>query len=234
VSLAFLVVPAGTGGAVARSPMEPRARAGGARFELRDGWSIATAYADKPGEVELARAAVGWADVSHLSKLELQGTEAALQAAAARAGIDELVLGRAGRASRAAESWWCPLTRERVLVIGSSDGVGAGVYDGVSALDVTTVYAAMTLIGPLARETFARFCALDLRPHVTPVGGLRPGSIARQPGVVLRQAEQRYLFLFGWAVAEYMWTVVEDAACHLGGGPVGLDALAGDAGAAGA
>ena len=40
-------------------------------------------------------------------------------------------------------------------------------------------------IGPSAREVFARFCALDLRSAVTPVGAVRPGSIARQPGIVL-------------------------------------------------
>ncbi|HYZ81643.1 MAG TPA: hypothetical protein VE571_10260, partial [Solirubrobacteraceae bacterium] len=76
-----------------------------------------------------------------------------------------------------------------------------------------------------ARETFARFCALDLRPQVTPVGALRPGSIGRQPGLLIREDEDRYLFLFGWATGEYMWSVVADAAGHLGGGPVGVDAL---------
>ena len=83
----------------------------------------------------------------------------------------------------------------------------------------------MTLVGPLAREVFARFCAVDLRPQVTPVTGLRPGSIARQPGLIVREAEDRYLFLFGWAVGQYMWTVVEDAGVHLGGRPVGLATL---------
>ena len=31
--------------------------------------------------------------------------------------------------------------------------------------------------------------------------------------------------LFGSALGQYVWTVVEDAARHLGGGPVGDDAL---------
>ena len=33
--------------AVARSPMERQARAAGARFEVRDGWNVATAYASE-------------------------------------------------------------------------------------------------------------------------------------------------------------------------------------------
>ncbi len=96
----------------------------------------------------------------------------------------------------------------------------------MSVADVSSVFAALTLVGPLAREVFARFCAVDLRSRVTPVGALRPGSVARQPGLIVREDEDRFLFLFGWAVGEYMWTVVEDAAGHLGGAPVGHDALA--------
>jgi hypothetical protein len=60
---------------------------------------------------------------------------------------------------------------------------------------------------------------------VTPVNGLRPGSVGRQPGIVIREDEERYLFLFGWATGEYMWSVVADAGGHLGGRPVGVDAL---------
>ncbi len=92
-------------------------------------------------------------------------------------------------------------------------------------VDVTSVFASLTIAGPLARECFARFCALDLRPSVTPVGALRPGSIARQPGTLICEAEDRYLILFGWATAEYVWSVVADAASSLGGGPVGVDQL---------
>jgi sarcosine oxidase gamma subunit len=105
-------------------------------------------------------------------------------------------------------------------VIGGSDDPPA------DAIDVTTCFAALTIFGPQARETIARFCALDLRPQVAPSGSFRPGSIARQPGMILVQDTDRFLLLFGWAVGEYMWTVVEDAARSLGGGPVGIETLA--------
>ena len=192
-ALDFLEV---SGAAVARSPMERQALAAGARFEVRDGWNLAVAYPSDGGERR-----VGWADVSHLRKLEVHGRH-------------ELT---PGLASKANGSWWCPVTRDRTLVIGAAD-----VAD---AIEVTTALAAITIIGPLAGEVFARFCALDLRPQSTPVGGFRPGSMARTPGYVLRENEDRFLMLFGWALGEYMWTVVADAATSLGGAPIGVDAL---------
>jgi glycine cleavage system aminomethyltransferase T len=207
VNLDFLT-PTAAAGPVAKSPMEPPARAAGARFEVRDGWNLAIDYPGAPSDK------VGWADVSHLAKLELQGTAEAIDAAAPAAL-------QFGTAVRDAGAWWCRLTQTRALVIGARPAV-----DGVDVVDVTSNFAALTLIGPLARETFARFCALDLRPGTTPVNGLRPGSIGRQPGILIREAEDRYLFLFGWATGEYMWSVVADAAEHLGGRPLGADALA--------
>ena len=192
-----------TGAAVARSPMEGQALAAGARMELRDGWNVAVAY--DAGERERLESTVGWADVSHLTKLEVQ-----------RAGDLE-----PGLATRAHGAWWCRVTRERALVIGEA-GVREHVQD---AVEVSTALAALTIAGPLAREVFARFCALDLRPQAMPLRGFRPGSVARTPGYVLREDNDRFLMLFGWALGEYMWTVVADAAQALGGGPVGVDAL---------
>jgi glycine cleavage system aminomethyltransferase T len=190
-------------GAIARSPMERCARAAQARFERRDGWNVAVSY-------PVAPAPTGWADVSHLGKLE----------------VHEHSLGL-GTATRSDGAWWCPLTERRALVLCQPARLGElkARLGGSGFVDVTSVFAAITLVGPRAREVFARFCALDLRDAVTPVGSFRPGSIARQPGMLLREAEQRYLFLFGWAIGEYMWTVVEDAARHLGARPIGVDAL---------
>jgi glycine cleavage system aminomethyltransferase T len=143
----------------------------------------------------------GWVDVSHLRKLELQD------------GRDF------GTATRDGDAWLCPLTRSRALLIGGSSPPPDG------ALDLTTCYAALTIFGPRAREVIARFCALDLRPQVAPPASFRPGSIARQPGMLLVEAPDRFLLLFGWALGEYMWTVVEDAGRHLGARPAAAEAL---------
>jgi glycine cleavage system aminomethyltransferase T len=142
---------------------------------------------------------VRFADMSHLRKIEVYGADL-----------------EPGTAKRTDGTWWCPYTRDRALVIGEP------APDGV---DVTTAFAALAIAGPLARETFARFTALDLRDEATPVNAFRPGSVARTPGAILRQTEDRWLMLFGAALGQYMWTVVADAAESLGGGPVGVDAL---------
>jgi glycine cleavage system aminomethyltransferase T len=178
-----------SGDAVARSPMEGQALAAGARFEVRDGWNVAVAYERESPDVP-----VRWADVSYLPKVEVHGPH-------------DLAL---GHATRTDGGWRCPITRDRTLVIGDRDADG---------IDLTSSLAALTIAGPLAREVFARFCALDLRPQSLPVGGFRPGSVARTPGYVLREDDDRFLMLFGWALGEYMWTVVADAAGALGGEP---------------
>jgi heterotetrameric sarcosine oxidase gamma subunit len=228
VTLEFLSVDAaerdGRFKPVARSAMERQALAAGASFELRDGWNLAVSY---EREADALSQTAAWADVSHLRKLELQGEPEDLRAILSTYTSHELELGRAERADGV---WWCPLTATRLLVIAEPAAFGSlrARLDGAPAcvVDVTTVLAALVIAGPLSREVFARFCALDLRPAIMPVGAVRPGSVARQPGIVLREAAQRFLVLFGWAVAEYMWSQVEDAAGHLGGTPAGLDALA--------
>jgi sarcosine oxidase subunit gamma len=218
VSLEFLSPSAE---ALARSPMERQALAAGAQLEERDGWNLAVRFDGLDAERERCASAVGFADLSHLGKVELQGGQG---------GGLEL-----GTAALTDGAWWCPYSSERSIVLCEPGELaalrerlqaGAAEQDGLtSVIEVTTVFAALAIEGPLARELFARFCALDLRDQHTPVGAFRPGSVARTPGAVLRQSEERWLMLFGAALGQYMWTVVADAAAGLGGGPVGVDAL---------
>jgi glycine cleavage system aminomethyltransferase T len=133
-----------------------------------------------------AAAGPGFADRSLIAKTHVRGPATEL-----------------GTAVRADDGgWWCPITPQRTLVL---DGAATG-------LDVTCAYAAIELDGPRTDDVIARFCALDVRRRSMPVGGFRPGSVARTPGFVLRTGDQSLLLLVGWALGEYLWTVVADAA----------------------
>jgi heterotetrameric sarcosine oxidase gamma subunit len=222
---AFLTPVNGPAAAPAESPFAPATAAAGARFEARDGWRVATRFAQPRAEELACTETVGWADASHLGKFEIQVTDASAGELAALAGGLQR-----GTAVRDHDAWWCLVTPVRALVLcepGSTETVREELeaLPALHALDVTTQFAALRFVGPLARETFARFCALDLRSDRVPVGAFLPGSVARSPGFVLREAPDRYLALVGAAFALYLWTVVSDAGHRLGGRPVGSDAL---------
>ena len=219
--------------AIARSSVEHLAASSGAVFEERDGWNVAVRFDDPDAERALCDSSVGFADVSQLGKIEVQaGSDDLAAIVAAAGGGASLELGSAVRAEGA---WWCPYSAQRAVVICAPrdtaalrDRLTASAADAnglASVIDTTTSQGALAIAGPLARETFARFTAIDLRPQVTPVHAFRPGSVARTGGAILCEAPDRYLMLFGAALGQYVWTLVADAAGNLGGGPVGIDAL---------
>jgi heterotetrameric sarcosine oxidase gamma subunit len=225
VTLAFLSPTSSNPEVLAESPFAHATADAGAIFETRDGWRVATRIGDARHET-LARAeTVGWADVSHLGKLELQvGGPDAGDLASLAGGLT------LGSAVRHRNAWWCLVTPVRALVICESADTRAlhdelATRESLTVLDVTAQFAALRIGGPEARETFARFCSLDLRSGRAPVGAFLPGSIARTPGFVLREDDDQYLTLTGAAYAMYYWTVVSDAGHRLGGRPVGADCL---------
>jgi glycine cleavage system aminomethyltransferase T len=215
---------------VPASVLLPQARQAGGRFDVREGWQVAVEYGSREREREACRATVGIADVSSLGKLELQGEPADVAAVAAAGGAGGIELGRALRGGGA---WWCPFSGRRVLAVCEPsrapelrDELVGAARSGMTVTDMTCALAALALVGPQARDVFARLTAIDLRPDRTPEGSFRPGSVARIPGMVLRERGARYVLMFGSAYAQYMWTQVTDAAEPLGGAIVGADALA--------
>ncbi len=226
---------------VPASVLLPQVREAGANVDVRDGWRVAVDFGSPGRELEACRATAGFADVSPLGKIELQGAAPEVAAVASAAGGEGIEV---GRATPAADAWWCPFSTRRLLVVcdptrtpalrksleASADGLP------VTVTDLTCALAAIAITGPLATEVLARQTALDLRPDQTPECSFRPGSVARIPGMVIRQRGDRYVLMFGSAYAQYMWAQITDAAEPLGGYVVGADALvrAGEEVAAGA
>jgi heterotetrameric sarcosine oxidase gamma subunit len=216
---------------VPASVLLPQAREAGARIEVREGWRVAADYGSVERELEACRATAGFGDSSWLGKIELQGPADDLSAVAAAAGGEGIEL---GRASSAADAWWCPFSGRRLLAVcdpGRTPALRESLEDAaaqrpVSVIDLTCALAAVTIVGPQAPELLARLTALDLRPDHTPECSFRPGSVARIPAMVIRERRDRYVLLFGSAYAQYMSAQLTDAAEPLGAYVVGADALA--------
>jgi glycine cleavage system aminomethyltransferase T len=215
-----------------RSPIEWTLRDQAASFTERAGWRVVTDYGNPGAEMVACRDSVGVADLSFLGKLELQADPGI-----ASAIVAELTGGGAltsGRATLHDEVWWCPMTMGRVLALTPPERTGemrdrleaaASAASFASVIEMTAAYGSNALVGPLARETFARTMALDLRPNHFAEGDFAPVSVARTPGMVVHQGADLYLHLFGAGFAHYIWTVFVDAARHLGGRAVGVTAL---------
>ena len=218
---------------VIRSPIRSLLENAGARFRERDRWEVPASFGDPAEEQAACLHSVGIADQSNLGKLELQAEPEIVDQIATELAGDPV---RSGLAVNRDGTWWCRLRPSRLLAVmppestpearASLEGAAARSDRWASVTELTTSLGSNAVVGPLARETFARLSALDLRERELGPCGFAPGSVARVPGMVLRERGDRYLHLFGAAYAEYIWTVFLDAAEALGGRAVGADALA--------
>jgi glycine cleavage system aminomethyltransferase T len=203
-----------------------------ANLAQRAGWNVVTDYGDPDRERSACATSVGVADLSCLGKIEFQAdpaTTASIVSSVAGGAALEL-----GSAKRHQGTWWCPVTAGRVLavtqpedtarVLSSIEEAAAG-SGFASVTELTAALGSNAIVGPLAREAFARATALDMRPEHFPDAAFAPVSVARTPGMVLNEGGDRYLHLFRAGYAQYNWTVFEDAARGLGGRGVGLAAL---------
>jgi glycine cleavage system aminomethyltransferase T len=216
---------------LARSPIEWTHRERGAGIRERDGWRVVASYGSVEREARACRTTVGVADVSQLGKIELQGPPDAIGELVAGIAGERLTLGEATLADGV---WCCPMTAGRVLCVTEPEATArvrgeieaaAGGDAFVAVNELTCALGSNAVVGPLAREAFARATALDMRPERFGERAFAPVSVARTAGLVLRTEGDHFLHLFGAGYAQYVWTVFVDAAEHLGGCAVGEDAL---------
>jgi glycine cleavage system aminomethyltransferase T len=194
--LAFLSVDAAAdrGGMhpVAVSAIDRAQRDLGATFEERGGWLVPVSI---PGEE--AHTAVGIADVSHLTKLELRP---------------------AGEPIEGEGIVWYPISPRRALVL-CAPALGDTARAQIGArfsLDVTGAYSVIAIVGPEAVTVLRRMTHI----HHFPAGG----EIAHVQGHVLQRGGG-YWVICAQELGQYVWEVAVDRASPLGGGAVGVDAL---------
>jgi len=190
----FLSVSGAADGAVAKSSLERRYRDAGATFEERGGWLVPVSV---PGEAE-SRAAVGLADLSHVTKLEVRP---------------------AGEPASGREVVWYRLSKRRALCFCHTpelDDVRSQLA-GRFVLDLTGALGILALVGPEAGTVIRRLTHL----HRFPSGG----EVAHITAHVLAPAADTYWIVFPQEYGHYLWEVAVDCAQPLGGGPIGADAL---------
>ena len=200
---AFMSPATAGNGVVLRTPMDRRHAAAGATFAERDGWRIAE-YEGEPADPWLA-------DVSHLGKLDVRGSQAEL---------DELTGGLpTGAARRDGDVWTLRLTPVHGYVLCPYGRVGA-LRDsiGAPAIDVTSGLAGVALGGSRWRDVMNRSSGLDVRPARFGPGRCMAGSVMRVPALIVNEGESIAMFV-GWEYGEYFWDAILDAGETLGIGP---------------
>jgi hypothetical protein len=84
-------------------------------------------------------------------------------------------------------------------------------------IDRTSAWCALVVTGPDRNRLFRRVSSTKSVPGRGPLGKVPSTILERRSG---------YWFLFSQEFAQYAWDLFVDAAAPLGGGPVGVDAIA--------
>jgi heterotetrameric sarcosine oxidase gamma subunit len=167
-----------------------------AHMDTFSGWELPAWYT---GEVEGVRTSVGISDASYLHKLDLRG--------------------HAGEVLSPARLW--KLTPTHALITSPLPGsVGS-----LAVTDVTSVYSAILLAGPKAREVLQKLTTLNVREGAMPDGAARQTRLAHVNATILRsdcEGLPGFLILNTRDLAEHVWSALLHAGSEFGARPFGL------------
>jgi glycine cleavage system aminomethyltransferase T len=189
-----------------------------------NGAGIAAHYGSPAGELAVCVQAVGLADRSALTKLEITGQEDALAELVHRATGESI----APRGYvRSGGAWWCAASPDRIVVVAEPNG--EPLADSVRAIappgvEVTDRSAAWSAIGLVGRATLHVLAALGVtaNPRLAPPFG--PVCIADVRGELLLQSDRRAVVLVDADAAAAVWRAIDDA-----GRPYGMSCVGGEA-----
>jgi glycine cleavage system aminomethyltransferase T len=155
------------------------------------GWQLPAWYRDPSSELEEVRVSVGISDASYLTKLDLRGA--------------------VGGFSPPARLW--KLSPAHALV---TSPLPIDFVASSSVTDVTSVYSAILLAGPMSRQVLQKLSTLNVGDAAMPEGVARQTRLAHVNAIILRS--EGFLILNTRDVAEHVW----EALLHAGARPFGM------------
>ena len=193
----------------------------GATMIDHHGWQIPSTFSSPEDEAARVRQSVGVADLSWMSKIELQG----------------LGLNEAPALGPEAHVW--PLGRLRYLVTCLPSGrdkvmecvpqpvTGGAPAASIYLTDVTSVYAHLLIAGPRSREVLSKLTSLNLSDAARGNLTCAQANVAHVHAIVLRKDMKgmpAYQLLVGREYGESIWESVVHAGQEFGITPFGLQA----------
>jgi sarcosine oxidase, subunit alpha len=206
------------------------------------GWQRPECYGPVEEELKAVREGVGLCDISPVGKLDLKGKRIARVFESLFSLRD---LPQPGRVQRMAlsnsngmsgvEGNYCHLGSDRVLFLigpGAPEAVGQAFSRQIQATghcvhltNITSVLAAVQLVGPRSRELLRKLTALDLSPRQFADLTCAQGGVAKVHALVVRAdlgPELAYEIYCGREFGQYLWETLGDAGREFGVVPFGV------------
>ena len=203
----------------------------GAEMVEHEGWTLPARYTDAEEEATRVREGVGITDISHVGKIRLQGETVD---ETLREALPDYKATPVGSVTISGDTVVARLANDDCLILTGQANVDHVLdslrLDGSShPVNVTSVLAAVRIIGPNISQVLAGVSDLDLAPPYFPDLSCAQGMVAEIHCTVIRRdigGLPVYDLLFGRDYGDHMWESLMDAGERHGLTPFGLEALA--------
>ncbi|MYD52255.1 MAG: hypothetical protein F4W93_12360 [Dehalococcoidia bacterium] len=214
----------------ARSAMHYRHLEIGAEMVEHEGWALPARYTDAEKEATRVREGVGITDISHIGKIRLQGETVD---EALREALPDYKATPVGSVTISGDTVVARLANDDCLILTGQASVDYVLdslrLDGYAhPVNVTSVLAAVRIIGPNISQVLAGVSDLDLAPLYFPNLSCAQGMVAEIHGTIIRRdigGLPVYDLLFGRDYGDHMWESLMDAGEPHGLTPIGLEAM---------
>jgi len=220
------------------SPFHHKQAILGAKFTVdKFGWARAEQFTNATDEKKTAEQGVGIADLSHLTKLSLNGP-----------GLSQVISERYSHSTSDVRGQvltgghgvhkdaWCAIfgIDEGILVCNESlkeeviKNLTANNASHFTTVDVSSVFAGCCFLGPMGRGILRKLTELNVNPEEFPNLSVAHTPIRHVPTIILRNdlgSMLAYQLYFERAYAEYFWDVVFTSGKELGVAPIGSSTM---------